>query len=374
MEHLRPADHARQIQLPDGTWTYDYTKFEPELAESWELAPDGKSVTFHLRKDATFHDGAPVTAKDVKWSFDRAVAVGGFPAIQMGAERDEVARPVRGRRRPHHPRRLPAAEQADPAQPRRADRQGGQFRARQEARHRQRTRGRSNGSARTTPAAAPTWSRAGSRGARSSSSASTTGSRDRCPIFTRVISRQIASAGTRRALLEKGDADLSFNLPPKDFARADQDRQADRHRHAGRRRAPLHRHAHHQAALRQSEGPAGGRLCHSLCRPSCTPRSSTAATACSAARATRRRPTGRSPRPTRPTSTRPRRCSPRPASRTASRRRSPTTSRPPRPASRSRSSSRTALKKIGIDVDDREDARAPTGTRGSTRRTCRCSS
>ena len=70
---------------PTAAWTYDYTKFEPELAESWELAPDGKSVTFHLRKDATFHDGTPVTAKDVKWSFDRAVAVGGFPAIQMGA-------------------------------------------------------------------------------------------------------------------------------------------------------------------------------------------------------------------------------------------------------------------------------------------------
>lgn len=28
-----------------------------------------------LRKDAKFHDGTPVTAKDVKWSFDRAVSV-----------------------------------------------------------------------------------------------------------------------------------------------------------------------------------------------------------------------------------------------------------------------------------------------------------
>ena len=82
----RLVTHGRN-QLPDGTWTYDYTKFEPELAESWELAPDGKSVTFKLRPDATFHDGTPVTAKDVKWSFDRAVAVGGFPAIQMGAAR-----------------------------------------------------------------------------------------------------------------------------------------------------------------------------------------------------------------------------------------------------------------------------------------------
>ena len=48
-------------------------------------------------------------------------------------------------------------------------------------------------------------------------------------------------------------------------------------------------------------------------RTSSTRRSTAAASACSAARATRPRPTGRSPRPTRPTSRRRRRCSPRPA-------------------------------------------------------------
>ena len=43
------------------------------------------SCTFKLRKDAKFHDGTPVTANDVKWSFDRAVKVGGFPTFQMSA-------------------------------------------------------------------------------------------------------------------------------------------------------------------------------------------------------------------------------------------------------------------------------------------------
>ena len=71
--------------LADGSRMYDYTKLEPELAERWDLAPDGKSVTFYLRKNAVFHDGSPVTAKDVKWSFDRAVTVGGFPTFQMKA-------------------------------------------------------------------------------------------------------------------------------------------------------------------------------------------------------------------------------------------------------------------------------------------------
>ncbi|OGL60586.1 MAG: ABC transporter substrate-binding protein [Candidatus Tectomicrobia bacterium RIFCSPLOWO2_12_FULL_69_37] len=71
--------------LPDGSLSYDYRKVEPELAESWQAAPDGSSITFKLRKDAKFHDGSPVTAHDVKWSFDRAVSVGGFPTIQMKA-------------------------------------------------------------------------------------------------------------------------------------------------------------------------------------------------------------------------------------------------------------------------------------------------
>ena len=71
--------------LPDGRVAYDRNKLEPELAESWQIAPDGMSVTFKLRKNARFHDGTPVTAKDVKWSFDRAVTVGGFPTFQMAA-------------------------------------------------------------------------------------------------------------------------------------------------------------------------------------------------------------------------------------------------------------------------------------------------
>ncbi len=72
-------------ELPDGSISYDYTVLEPELAESWEMAEDGMSVTFNLRQDATFHDGAPVTANDVKWSYDRAVSIGGFPTFQMKA-------------------------------------------------------------------------------------------------------------------------------------------------------------------------------------------------------------------------------------------------------------------------------------------------
>ncbi len=38
-----------------------------------------------MRRNATFHNGAPVTAKDVKWSFDRAIAAGGNPKFNFSA-------------------------------------------------------------------------------------------------------------------------------------------------------------------------------------------------------------------------------------------------------------------------------------------------
>ena len=44
----------------------------PDLAESWEISPDGTVYTFTIRPDATFHDGTAVTAHDFKWSIERA--------------------------------------------------------------------------------------------------------------------------------------------------------------------------------------------------------------------------------------------------------------------------------------------------------------
>ena len=44
----------------------------PDLAESWDVSDDGTVYTFRIRPDATFHDGKPVTAEDVRWSLERA--------------------------------------------------------------------------------------------------------------------------------------------------------------------------------------------------------------------------------------------------------------------------------------------------------------
>src|SRR5207237_3707608 len=45
--------------------------FTPTLAEPWTESKDHLSYTFTLRKNARFHNGEPVTAEDVKFSFER---------------------------------------------------------------------------------------------------------------------------------------------------------------------------------------------------------------------------------------------------------------------------------------------------------------
>ncbi|WP_205965304.1 ABC transporter substrate-binding protein [Paraburkholderia flava] len=42
----------------------------PMLADSWTVSPDGTTYTFRLRDGVLFHNGAPVTSAEVKWSFD----------------------------------------------------------------------------------------------------------------------------------------------------------------------------------------------------------------------------------------------------------------------------------------------------------------
>src|SRR5215510_3784900 len=43
----------------------------PSLAESWSASKDGLTYEFALRKGVKFHNGDPVTAEDVKFSFER---------------------------------------------------------------------------------------------------------------------------------------------------------------------------------------------------------------------------------------------------------------------------------------------------------------
>jgi peptide/nickel transport system substrate-binding protein len=58
----------------------------PELAESFEISPDGLRYLFHLRRGVVFHDGAPLTAHDVEFTFNRLFD----PAVTAESLREDL--------------------------------------------------------------------------------------------------------------------------------------------------------------------------------------------------------------------------------------------------------------------------------------------
>ena len=201
--------------LPNGTPYYDRDKLKPELAEDMNVGD--MSVTFKLKKNATFHDGTAVTAKDVKWSLDRAVTVGGFPTFQMGAgslEKPEQFVVVDDRTiRVDFLRKdrltLPDLAVIVPCVLNSAlvqkhvteqDPWGLEF-------TKQNTAG--GGAYRVVK-----WS-AGTEVVYERNEDWKGGP---LPKIKRIIWRMVPSSGNRRALLERGDADISYDLPNKDFA------------------------------------------------------------------------------------------------------------------------------------------------------------
>src|SRR5689334_9124099 len=80
-----------QEALFEGLTRFDPTTFRPApgVAESWDISEDGTLYTFHLRKNARWSDGRPVTARDFVYSWQRLLD----PA--MGAEVAYMLFPVR---------------------------------------------------------------------------------------------------------------------------------------------------------------------------------------------------------------------------------------------------------------------------------------
>ena len=79
----RTLDPALATDVPSGravAYVFDgLTRFtpdarlEPALAERWDVSPDGKVYTFHLRRGVRFHDGTPFVARHVVKSFHRVL-------------------------------------------------------------------------------------------------------------------------------------------------------------------------------------------------------------------------------------------------------------------------------------------------------------
>ncbi|GEM_PF-453195 len=67
------GSHRVAVQVFGGLMTQSPAMtLEPDLAQSWAMAPDAKEFTFKLRSNARFHDGRAVTAADVKYAIERA--------------------------------------------------------------------------------------------------------------------------------------------------------------------------------------------------------------------------------------------------------------------------------------------------------------
>lgn len=55
--------------------------YKPDLAESWVVSEDGKTITFTMREGVKFHSGNPVTAADAEFSLRRAIILNKTPAF-----------------------------------------------------------------------------------------------------------------------------------------------------------------------------------------------------------------------------------------------------------------------------------------------------
>ncbi len=77
----RTLDPATTLGGPDGPLGHIFSglvtldtslQVQPDLAAGWEVSADGLLYTFYLRENARFHDGRPVTAADIIYSWERA--------------------------------------------------------------------------------------------------------------------------------------------------------------------------------------------------------------------------------------------------------------------------------------------------------------
>ena len=138
----------------------------PSLAESWQMSPDGRMYDFTLRKGVKFHNGDPLTAEDVKFSFERYRGASAKHAEGAG-RRGGDAGPAPGPVPPQEPlARLP--DLLHGGQRRRLDRAQ---EVRREGRRRRRSRRRPSApgptsSSRSRPASSWSWRRSRATGAR----------------------------------------------------------------------------------------------------------------------------------------------------------------------------------------------------------------
>lgn len=203
----------------DGLRTFDFANIRGELAERIDRSADGRTLTFHLRKGTTWHDGSPVTAQDVKWSLDRAVSAKSLSATQVAS--GSLAKPEQFKVLGdgvvevslERPDRLALANLAIPLSP--------MFNSTLARKH-----------ATSDDPWAQNWLKENTAGGGAyvveqykpgqqtilrRNEAWKNGPDGKLPFFLRVIAQTVPEAATRANLIERGDADLAIDLQASDI-------------------------------------------------------------------------------------------------------------------------------------------------------------
>jgi peptide/nickel transport system substrate-binding protein len=205
-------------ETADG-WVFDQDHIHGELAQSYDTSADGLKFTFHLRPDATWHDGSPVTAEDVKWSLDRAVSAKSLAPPQMATgsltrpEQFRIAGPLTVEVVLDKPDRLALGNLCTPyaimvnsklaKQHATADDPWAQAWLKENT---------AAGGAYMVESLRP-----GEQVVLRRNEKWKSGIDGKLPFFLRVISQTVPEAATRANLIEKGDADLSIDLQASDI-------------------------------------------------------------------------------------------------------------------------------------------------------------
>ncbi len=202
----------------NGTSVFDFDHIEGELAQSYDVSADGLTITLHVRPNVAWHDGSPVAAEDVKWSFDRAVSAPTMSKAQLSTgsltspEQMTVAGPMTVQIKLAQPDRLAVPNLATTYAP--------MFNSALAKQH-----------ATAEDPWATAWLKENTAGSGAYTVQSFASGKQvtlvrnekwangTLPQFKRLILQTVPEAATRSNLMDRGDADLTIGLQPEDLKR-----------------------------------------------------------------------------------------------------------------------------------------------------------
>ncbi len=209
-------------------WVFDPDTIRGELAEGYAISDDKLTITIKLRPDATWHDGSPVTAEDIKWSLDRAVSAKSLapPQLSTGsltsADQFRIADPHTVTVSLAKPDRLALANLCVPY--------AIMINSKLARQHATDADPWAQDWLKTNTAASGAYIvesyKAGESAIIRRNEAWKGGPGGKLPMFRRVIIQTVPEPATRANLVERGDADLAIDLAASDIPTIEQSAKA----------------------------------------------------------------------------------------------------------------------------------------------------